>query len=264
MLVEIDLQIFLRLLHVSRFSFHCLSHDHETVWTFRHFSAPTDNSAILTLAGIKSRVSALCSWSHAFDSNVREEAKVCHWQHVVSNLFTLTSSLQVMQFLSLTRGYALQDLGSSEIFPTCIKHNANGRFVAVCGDGEYVVYTALAWRNKSFDEADDFAWSWEPNDFATRKASSSTITLHKNFKVRLSTVCSLNHAAAKSMEESLQLTAPHAYGYSTVTLFLICSSCTWLEQILNTRFSQYLKSMCDKIILHLFSITDITMSERPH
>lgn len=31
-----------------------------------------------------------------------------------------------------------------------LKHNSNGRFVTVCGDGEYVVYTALAWRNKSF------------------------------------------------------------------------------------------------------------------
>lgn len=79
----------------------------------------------------------------------------------------------------------LQDLGSSEIFPASVQHNANGRFVSVCGDGEYVVYTALAWRNKSFGEAADFVWSWEPNDFATRQTSSSTITLHKNFKVQL-------------------------------------------------------------------------------
>lgn len=34
--------------------------------------------------------------------------------------------------------------------PQSLKHNPNGRFVTVCGDGEYVVYTALAWRNKSF------------------------------------------------------------------------------------------------------------------
>ncbi len=31
-----------------------------------------------------------------------------------------------------------------------LQHNPNGRFVTVCGDGEFVVYTALAWRNKSF------------------------------------------------------------------------------------------------------------------
>lgn len=78
----------------------------------------------------------------------------------------------------------VQDLGSSEIFPGTIKHNANGRFVAVLGDGEYIIYTALAWRNKSFGSAADFAWSTEPNDYATRDAGSSTIKLHKNFKVR--------------------------------------------------------------------------------
>lgn len=34
--------------------------------------------------------------------------------------------------------------------PQSLRHNSNGRFVTVCGDGEYVIYTALAWRNKSF------------------------------------------------------------------------------------------------------------------
>lgn len=76
----------------------------------------------------------------------------------------------------------MQDLGSSEIFPGVIKHNANGRFVAVLGDGEYIIYTALAWRNKSFGSAADFAWSTEQNDFATREGGSSTVKLHKNFK----------------------------------------------------------------------------------
>ena len=33
-----------------------------------------------------------------------------------------------------------------------LQHNPNGRFVTVCGDGEYIVYTALAWRNKSFGQ----------------------------------------------------------------------------------------------------------------
>ena len=77
----------------------------------------------------------------------------------------------------------MQDLGSSENFPASVQHNANSRFVSVCGDSEYVVYTALAWRNKTFGEAADFAWSWEANDYATRKQASSSITLHKNFKV---------------------------------------------------------------------------------
>lgn len=56
--------------------------------------------------------------------------------------------------------------------------------MAVLGDGEYIIYTALAWRNKSFGKATDFAWSTEPNDYATRESGSSTVKLHKNFKAR--------------------------------------------------------------------------------
>ena len=44
----------------------------------------------------------------------------------------------------------VRDLGSCDIYPQQLKHNSNGRFVVVCGDGEYIIYTALAWRNKSF------------------------------------------------------------------------------------------------------------------
>ncbi|RZS26579.1 hypothetical protein BHM03_00059938, partial [Ensete ventricosum] len=37
-----------------------------------------------------------------------------------------------------------------------VKHNPNGRFVVVCGDGEYIIYTALAWRNRSFGSSLEF------------------------------------------------------------------------------------------------------------
>ena len=47
---------------------------------------------------------------------------------------------------------AVKDLGSSDLYPQSLQHNPNGRFVTVCGDGEFVVYTALAWRNESFGQ----------------------------------------------------------------------------------------------------------------
>ena len=34
-----------------------------------------------------------------------------------------------------------------------LSHNSNGRFAVVTGDGEYIIYTALAWRKKSFGAA---------------------------------------------------------------------------------------------------------------
>ena len=74
----------------------------------------------------------------------------------------------------------VKDLGNSELYPQSLSHNPNGRLNAVCGDGEYIIYTALAWRNKSFGSAIEFAWSIDPSEFAVRE-SSSKIKLFKNF-----------------------------------------------------------------------------------
>jgi coatomer subunit beta' len=76
---------------------------------------------------------------------------------------------------------ASKDLGAVEIFPTSLKHSPNGRFVTVTGDGEYIIYTALAWRNKSYGSASDFVWAHDSNLYAIRD-SQNQITIHKNFK----------------------------------------------------------------------------------
>lgn len=75
----------------------------------------------------------------------------------------------------------IKELGSCDLYPQTLQHSPNGRFVTVCGDGEYVIYTALAWRNKSFGTGQEFVWSNEANDYAVRE-SSSRIKLFKNFK----------------------------------------------------------------------------------
>ncbi|GAB4823453.1 hypothetical protein N2152v2_010499 [Parachlorella kessleri] len=76
---------------------------------------------------------------------------------------------------------SVKDLGSSDIYPQSLQHSPNGRFVTVCGDGEFVIYTALAWRNKSYGSALEFVWANDSNVFATREAGS-TIKIHRNFK----------------------------------------------------------------------------------
>jgi coatomer subunit beta' len=79
---------------------------------------------------------------------------------------------------------SVQDMGAAEIFPQYIKHHPNGRLFAVCGDGEYVIYTAQALRNKSFGSAQEFAWG-SGGDYATRDASGK-ITVYKDFKENFS------------------------------------------------------------------------------
>ena len=61
-----------------------------------------------------------------------------------------------------------KDLGSCDLYPQTLSHNPNGRFVTVCGDGEYIIYTALAWRNKSFGTAEEFVWGEDSSVYATR------------------------------------------------------------------------------------------------
>lgn len=76
-----------------------------------------------------------------------------------------------------------KDLGTCEIYPQTLLHSPNGRFVAVCGDGEYIIYTALAWRNKAFGSALDFVWGSKENsnDFAIRESATS-VKVYKNFQ----------------------------------------------------------------------------------
>lgn len=75
-----------------------------------------------------------------------------------------------------------RDMGSCEVYPQMLKHNCNGRFIAVCGDGEFIIYTSQALRNKAFGQALDFVWSASgTGDYCIRETSNS-IKIFKNFK----------------------------------------------------------------------------------
>ncbi|KAK9737135.1 Coatomer WD associated region [Popillia japonica] len=80
---------------------------------------------------------------------------------------------------------AVKDMGACEIYPQSIQHNPNGRFVVVCGDGEYIIYTAVALRNKAFGSAQEFVWAQDSSEYAIREASS-TVKIFKNFKEKKS------------------------------------------------------------------------------
>jgi coatomer subunit beta' len=77
---------------------------------------------------------------------------------------------------------AVKELGSCDLYPQSLKHNPNGRFVVVCGDGEFIIYTALAWRNRSFGSALEFVWSSE-GEYAIRESTSRIKIFSKSFQV---------------------------------------------------------------------------------
>ncbi|KAJ8539262.1 hypothetical protein K7X08_013514 [Anisodus acutangulus] len=80
---------------------------------------------------------------------------------------------------------AVKELGSCDLYPQSLKHNPNGRFVVVCGDGEYIIYTALAWRNRSFGSALEFVWSSD-GEYAVRESTSKNKIFSKNFQEKKS------------------------------------------------------------------------------
>ncbi|CAG9808919.1 unnamed protein product [Chironomus riparius] len=79
----------------------------------------------------------------------------------------------------------VKDMGACEIYPQTIAHNPNGRFVVVCGDGEYIIYTSMALRNKAFGSAQEFVWALESSEYAIRE-NSGAVKLFRNFKERKS------------------------------------------------------------------------------
>jgi coatomer subunit beta' len=80
-----------------------------------------------------------------------------------------------------------KELGSTEVYPQSLHHSPNGRFVAVCGDGEWIIYTSLALRNQAFGSGLEFAWASKANDkdYAIRESSTS-VKLYRSFKERSS------------------------------------------------------------------------------
>ncbi|KAM9853533.1 uncharacterized protein ACBR49_004342 [Aulostomus maculatus] len=79
---------------------------------------------------------------------------------------------------------SVKDIASCEIYPQTIQHSPNGRFVVVCGDGEYIIYTAVALRNKSFGSAQEFVWAHDSSQYAIREGNSS-VKIFKNFKEKM-------------------------------------------------------------------------------
>eukprot|EP01083_Nonionella_stella_P074337 201597_1 len=98
----------------------------------------------------------------------------------------LTKILRGKNYLTQSDGEELQlaadDLGSCEFYPNYLRHNKNGQLIAVCGDGEYTIYTSLKLKHKSFGQGLDFAWSSQSNSVYATKVSASKLKIFNKFK----------------------------------------------------------------------------------
>ncbi|KAI5994691.1 coatomer WD associated region-domain-containing protein [Pisolithus albus] len=78
---------------------------------------------------------------------------------------------------------SIKELGTTEIFSNALIRGPNGRFVTVVGDGQYIVYMALAWRNKCFGVGLSVAWGGDSNAYAVLE-NRVKLHVYKNFKER--------------------------------------------------------------------------------
>ena len=99
----------------------------------------------------------------------------------------MSGNLQMVSEDSVSDGaripLSVKEIGSTEIFAASLLHSPNGRFVTVVGDGEYIIYTALAWRNKSFGNGVSFAWAPDSNTYAVLETKAK-LKVYKNFRER--------------------------------------------------------------------------------
>jgi coatomer subunit beta' len=103
------------------------------------------------------------------------------------NQVVLSGNLATLSDISTADGnripLSIKEIGTTEIFATALLHSPNGRFVTVVGDGEYIIYTALAWRNKAFGSGTGFAWAGDSNTYAVLE-NKVKLRVFKNFKER--------------------------------------------------------------------------------
>lgn len=74
----------------------------------------------------------------------------------------------------------VKDMGTCEIYPQSLSHNPNGKNLVVCGDGQYIIHTALTLRNKDFGNALEFVWATDPSLYAIRDGQ---VKIYKNSKL---------------------------------------------------------------------------------
>eukprot|EP01129_Flabellula_baltica_P013951 TRINITY_DN6585_c0_g1_i1.p1 TRINITY_DN6585_c0_g1~~TRINITY_DN6585_c0_g1_i1.p1 ORF type:complete len:935 (+),score=236.07 TRINITY_DN6585_c0_g1_i1:24-2807(+) len=75
----------------------------------------------------------------------------------------------------------IKEFGSSEIYPTSLSHSPNGRLCTVFGDGEFTIYMAIAWRNKTFGNAVEFVWGPGKGQYAIRERTNK-VKIFQNFE----------------------------------------------------------------------------------
>jgi coatomer subunit beta' len=72
-----------------------------------------------------------------------------------------------------------KELGNSEIYAQDIKFSPNGRYFALCGDSDYVIYSTHKFQNSGFGHATGLVWG-SNNDYAAM-GDNNVVKIFKDF-----------------------------------------------------------------------------------
>ena len=78
----------------------------------------------------------------------------------------------------------VKETETCEFFPQFIRHSPNGRVFALCGDGDYVIKSARAFRSQGYGSSQEFAWSSSSvGDYAIRNGNTVKVLREAEEKV---------------------------------------------------------------------------------
>lgn len=100
---------------------------------------------------------------------------------------TNVSSCRVSELTAdckLDKALLSKNMGQSDFVPTSLMFSPNGRFIAVIGDSEYTIFTAVAWRNRAFGRGLEFVWasSHSGNNLFAVRDSPTKISIFEDFQ----------------------------------------------------------------------------------
>lgn len=75
----------------------------------------------------------------------------------------------------------VKDLGALELYPVSIQHDPSSRYIAVCGDGDFVIKNAASWTSKIYGEGEMLVWGPASGQYAVKQGGNK-IKIFKDFK----------------------------------------------------------------------------------
>lgn len=149
----------------------CVNYGYGKLWSIAGNSVDTaiasdSGTCVIQLAGDKPLVSM---YSNKLVMVKSSDIMICN----LNTGMTVTEEA-ARQPLNLS----FRSIGSCEFFPQSVSHHPNGRFICLCGDSEYIIYTSQGMKSKSYGKASQLVWS-EEGDYATYDGLE--IALHRDF-----------------------------------------------------------------------------------